>query len=80
MQMHSYLPFESVEFTIPAPNVSINISAAPSLSFILQRIKQAVIYRMINLLLNTMIKSTKNNFAFPYTAQCNGLKEFPSIF
>lgn len=41
--LHSYLPFESVEFTIPAPSVSISISAAPSLSFILQGIKQAVI-------------------------------------
>lgn len=35
---------------------------------------------MINLLLNTVMKSIKNNFALPYTAQCNGLKEFPSIF
>lgn len=26
------------------------------------------------------MKFMKNNFALPYTAQCKGLKEFPSIF
>lgn len=80
LHLHSYLPFESVEFTIPPPSVSINISAAPSLSFILKWIKQTVIYRMINLLLRTAMKFMKNNFVLPYTAQCKGLKEFPSIF
>lgn len=70
-----HLPLESVESMMLAPRESINISATPSLSFILKRATH-----MVTCASDRVRHSCAQILVFAYTAQCNGLNVFPLIF
>lgn len=71
----SHLPLESVELTMTVPRDSINISATPSLSFILKHTKSQSEQR-----LSTKTTPSAQTRRLSYTAQCSGLNELPVIF
>lgn len=74
----SHLPLESVVLTIVVPMDSINISATPSLSFILKHTAHGVTSHQTSVCLS--VKTGIGTTILSYTAQCSGLKELPFIF
>lgn len=67
----------SLVLTMAGPRVSISISAAPSLSWILQKRQKSHLFSLLKVLSSHTLMETEGS-RWSYTAQWRGLKVLPS--